>query len=753
MQTSAPRVAMLSIPEIVAMLWRRKLFIVLGTVLGAAAAFVLTLTVSPKYVSRASLLVDLRQLDVTPNSLVPNAPAAILETLVNSERSRLTSHTLLEKVVKENGLEDQTEFKFGAGGSDADRISGAATVLRRKLNVERKKDTLVISVSVATQGAQRSREINQSLLKNYLQERALITQDASAKTLASLRAQLEDQVKRLTEAENEVEQFKIQNAIVSSSGELSDARQITTVTDQLNAARLEVAQIEARYKQVKEAVKSVAAPSPNRASNLSSVISDLRSRQIATQEEYASLQSTLGPSHPSIKSMELRLASLQRALKAELSELVKTVEQDLRTAKGVQQSLEAELKQLENQFGNTNKRLIPLRALELRVEAARSIYTQTLTRIREIRAQDGVDSSNVSVLSKPTLPLENEAVSRKLLLAIGGVFGASMSALFALFTGIIKTPKLDGNSIAQFTGLPLIAELPVLEAQLLRYQNGSLGISLPKLFSRTSPHRVLEGAFDRLYTKLGVSGTNFNSYSNNLDIVLVSSVSAHDSAPFSSNIAARAASEGKRVLLIADTRGARPFVQFLSHIEGVTLANGTPPFGIEYGAATVDFLLLESRRPEDQRQFAQNIERHLSRATDYDLVVIDGQQITNTASFEYSARIASKILLLVGKEGNNPKNADPYLQEKLENAYEVLADAREKVVGFVYLLNAMRGKEMIEQETLSPQDFPVMPIGVPAQQRAPQRRFYHTAPQPYLQQELRPNPSGPRPQRAKRKYA
>ncbi len=90
METRSP-----SIGQIFGIIWKRKLYVILGGILGVLIALLLTANLKPKYVSRATLLVDLRQLEITSNTLMPNAPPSLLETLVNSERSLMTSQNVL----------------------------------------------------------------------------------------------------------------------------------------------------------------------------------------------------------------------------------------------------------------------------------------------------------------------------------------------------------------------------------------------------------------------------------------------------------------------------------------------------------------------------------------------------------------------------------------------------------------------------------------------------------------------------------
>ena len=125
-----------------------------------------------------------------------------------------------------------------------DKSAAAAVKLRNRLTVDRKKDTLVLAVSMSSEDPQRAQTLTSSLLKYYLEDRVNESQIATSKVLDALQAQLSDQVKRLSRAESEVERYKISNKINSTDGQLSDERQISKVTDQLNAERLDLVKLQ-----------------------------------------------------------------------------------------------------------------------------------------------------------------------------------------------------------------------------------------------------------------------------------------------------------------------------------------------------------------------------------------------------------------------------------------------------------------------------------------------------------------------------
>lgn len=706
--------------------------VVASGVAGIALAFVLTMGHAPKYVSEATLLVDLRQLEVTSTSLVPNAPADLLETLVNSERSRLISQNVLEQVVNKHDLQLIPEFggSSGAGmifsalkqsaglggGSLSDKKAVAAAKLRKKLTVKRKKDSLVLEVAVASEDPERAQMLARSILDFYLASRSRDTQQATSSILSALQGQLSDQVKRLTQAEEAVERYKIQNNIIGSNGQLNEERQVSTVVDQLNAAQLETAQLLSRYNQAKRAIKQSLTTQSSDDSFNSGVITDLRTRLTAAQEELAGLRSIYGPAHPRIKTTALRVASLENSLRSEMRKSLLAIEQDLKRAREVEASLSKELAKVEGVVGEANQKKVPLRELERRVEAARSVYVSTLTRIREIKSQQGIDTSNVRVLSDPVLPLDSQAVSRKMLLILGGLIGASIGALIAFFTAQKPSRKLDGDLIAGMTGLPLLADLPVVSAQRASSRRRDGGILLPRLFGHHEPSGRRVEAMEELYRALRFgSGT---SRRTGPDVLLLTSLQEEDSSVYAANLASLACEDGDKVLMIVDDAERLPFSEFLACLpQGSSVATGPgrPSRGVRKDWY-VNYCLTGSRGNAGTRQLKEQFEDLSVAIREYDLVLIDGQNFAASPAFDFYAELASQIVLLAGtsqeRGKKSGKTALAQMQAALQKAYLRFGEARDKVSGIVYLSEAGQDQNKLYDETLTLQDLPLQQFDI-----------------------------------------
>src|SRR3954462_14621993 len=103
--------AQTSLGEIFAVLWRRRLWIALGTLGGLIAAVAFLTLVTPRYMAVAQLLIDPNDLRVMDNAVTPsNTLNEAATAYVESQVRVLTSDTVLRKVIEQQKLDKDPEF-------------------------------------------------------------------------------------------------------------------------------------------------------------------------------------------------------------------------------------------------------------------------------------------------------------------------------------------------------------------------------------------------------------------------------------------------------------------------------------------------------------------------------------------------------------------------------------------------------------------------------------------------------------------
>lgn len=730
----------MSLVDILSVIWRRKVFAIVGGLTGVLLVVLFTSTLTPKYVSNSSLLVDLRRLEVAKNGLIPNVPPSVLETLVNSERSLLTSNSVMLKVVDKNDLQMDPEFGGATGmgllinafkssigldgSSGSDRRLAAAAELRKALTVVRKKDTVVLTVALSTSDPAKSQKLNRSLLETYREVREETARASVDRVVETLEGQLNGQAQAVAQAEEAVESYKIRNNIVDANGQLNSDQQIATITNQLNAAQLDTNRAQSRFEQVRDLIRIGKVEAAGSDLFQSQLIADLRTRLLQAKDQRSVLQATLQSGHPSMVEINTRITSLKNALQLEAQDVLKVIEQDLKRARKVEANLKQELVQLQTQTGSLKKSLVPLRELERKAEAARSVYVATLTRIREIRAQQGVDDSNVRVISEASLPLQNERISRKLLAMLGAAFGGTIGAFVGFFTAFSAGGRIrKAEQLEAMTGLPVLGRVPSVDANA--QSKGSL-------FGRKSSGAILDlsgvdengqssgGLLSGVYPHLRGAFEGVGQEQSEPEIVLVLALEAESSSSaYAANFAAMAHGDGDYVLYgdgvvhQSDILSSYLMLNETPHEEtgsrrkarsgmlGSLLEAGRDGSSTQLDSLDkIDYLSLsqagKGRRSELQA-LALSLDEHID---DYDFVVFDGGNLFEQPALSVLSYFADHILLIVQE-----KQTD---FDALDRAYQLLGEARDKVVGCLYVDG--KTKRSRKQRNLESSDLPLVPV-------------------------------------------
>ncbi|MCV6602785.1 MAG: exopolysaccharide transport family protein [Cohaesibacter sp.] len=727
----------LSLLDILSIIWRRKIFVIAGGLAGLVLVVLFAAGLAPKYVSESAVLVDLRRLEVSKNGLIPNVPPSALETLVKSERSLLTSNSVLLKVVDKHELQNDPEFGgssgaglvmsvlkggLGLGGNGdggSDRRVAAAAKLSKALTVIVKKDTVVLTVALSSRDAAKAQKLNRSLIEAYLAERQQNAVASVNRVVETLEAQLNGQARAVAQAEDAVESYKINNNIVDANGQLNSDLQVTTITNQLNAAQLAATQAQSRYEQVRDLIRLGKVEAAG--SNLldSDLLSSLRSRLLQAKDQRSILQATLQSAHPSMVEINTRITSLKNALQTEARDVLKVIEQDLKRARKVEANLKKELAQLQQQTGHLKKSLVPLRELERKAEAARSVYVSTLTRIREIRAQQGVNDSNVRVISEASLPLKNQRISRSLLAMLGAAFGGTIGAFIAFFTapvrGIVAPeagPVRHAEQVQSMTGLPVLGHVPLVMPMHGRGRSArrASGGAIADLVGLSGSSIASRGVLSNLYNQLRAFDDSFSDEEAQSDVVLMLTLDdVCQSEIYSANLAAMAYDQGDDVLYVDGTGDRADLLRsYLSagvsnihplhegerssgHLD--RLMDG----GLSHGDEAIDFLSLsgaQGRQSHSLESLALQLDDHID---DYDFVLLDGGALFEQPALNVFSYFADHIILLVQEQQTD--------FDALDRAYQRLGEARDKVVGCLYIEGRVLAAK--KQQPLEGADLPL----------------------------------------------
>jgi len=420
---------------------RSKLLIASTTLAGALLGVALALSTPKKYEAWTEMIVDPRNLrlsdkELTVGDLPSDATLAVVETQVR----RLTSGSVLVKVVDKLNLAEDPEFNGKAGGGfsvggfvrsliSSNQQTGddpgrrhalAAEHLYEALSIQRDTNTFVISVGAKTQDPEKSALIANTMTDVFIQTFGELQAGTAGRATEELTRRLDDLRKSVEAAERKVEAFKAENELINPQGRLITDDEIQRVNDQLTAARARTLELNARAASTRDVgVDSVLAGALPEAIG-SPAITELRAQYSALTQEADRAAVRLGPRHPERLAIDAQLSGARERIANELRRVAGATQVDLKRAVQTEQELAARLAQLKVRQSDVGGEMVTLRELDRDVAAKRAVYEATLLRARETGEQRDINSGNVTIISPASPPLQSTGPSRAMI-ALGGM--------------------------------------------------------------------------------------------------------------------------------------------------------------------------------------------------------------------------------------------------------------------------------------------------------------------------------------------
>jgi succinoglycan biosynthesis transport protein ExoP len=488
-QETLERYLRIDLPQLLSWLRAGAKWIVVGTLAGLLIGAGYTILAKPRYTVTTDILMDPAGLQIGSDDLFRQEQQRDSQILVvESKRQTLLSRSVLLKAIQALQLQRDPEFVpptswtsllspralfGGAGASQSPDIIALDNLIRR-VAARRDEVSFVIIMSVWSDDPEKSIRISDAIVKAFKEELVAADSEGARRTADALVSRIAELKGEVNAAEQKVEEFRRTHGLQATQGELVSSRSMSQINQQLNEARARLIEAESRYKELTSNNSSDAA------AMLSPTISSLRT-QYATLKSRADAESlTYGPRHPRLSQLRTELRVLENEIEAEKSRIVKAARNNLDQAKAVVAALGADASIMSSGVFTDNDAQVELRDLTREAAAKTAIYEAFLARAREITQRQGLDTTNIRVISPPVPPKSRSWPPRTIQVAgFGAVAGMVLSVLGVLAQGIWR--EIGGAPIR----LPIQRPAVLIDASRLKNE--------PETSAAAEPLRLPEG--------------------------------------------------------------------------------------------------------------------------------------------------------------------------------------------------------------------------------------------------------------------
>jgi capsular exopolysaccharide synthesis family protein len=496
---------------------------------------------------------------------------------------------------------------------------------------------------------------------------------ASQETNQFLSEQLEDQRKKVQEAEEALQKFKERfGAVAITDGQSSVvAQRLTDLSGELTQARMERIDKEAVYQSLVRLQGD-----PAQLDTFPAIVNNQLIQK--TRADLADLQARdaemvgrgLGPNFVDRRNLAVQIAAKQTELNTQIGQVVQSVRNDFEVARAREESLNGQFDQQKSASLTFDRQALNYAALEREATSARQLFDNLMERAQETGVTRQYRGSNVQVVDVaevpryPVLPNTRRDVTFALMagfvIAIGLVFGLEY------LDNRIKTP----DEIKQYLDLPFLGLVPVVPTKETPGGSPLLDNGAPPAFAEAM--RAIRTA------------VVFSSAADGARTVVVTSTAPAEGKTLISTNLASALGQAEQRTLIIDGDMRRPRVH---DVFGCAQEPGLS--NVLVGTAALETAIRQTSNPHLHVLTAGHIPpnpaellgstkyRRLLEALgrDYDWIIIDAPPVMAVTDAAVVANGASGVVFVIGAEMTPRKTA--------ATAIEQLTAARAKIIGAV----------------------------------------------------------------------
>lgn len=419
-----------SVGGVAAALWRKKFWIIVPTALAFGLSMLAVNLLSTRYTGEARVLLENRETVYSRADKDAGGQSLSIDPeAVASQVQNVMSKDLALKVINEMGLAKRAEYDPAQKGIG---VSGSVLIAlglmkdprvipqeERVLDMYFKRllayplgKSRVIAIEFQSEDPQVAANVANRIAEEYLTREEGAKNQTSKVTSDWLDKAIDPLMKKVITAESKVEAFRAAKGLFMGANNTTiSTQQLSELNTQLSQSRAQQADLQARSKLIREALRL------GRVFETSEVINNDLVRRLLEQRAQLKAQiafdeRTLLPGHPRMKELGSQLADLESQVRSAAERAARAFENDARAAAARVTSMQAELDSQKKTAKLSNEDEIQLKALEREAAALREQLNSYRNKFLDAaaRSNESAQPADARVISRafpqsePTFP-------------------------------------------------------------------------------------------------------------------------------------------------------------------------------------------------------------------------------------------------------------------------------------------------------------------------------------------------------------
>jgi polysaccharide biosynthesis transport protein len=439
------------------MLRRRLLIMIVVGAVAAVSAFTYLMLRPPEYTATSLVIINPRQERVlSSEDIVGQMPRD--SSTIDSEIERLRSSALMGELAEALGL--ATRASSGAART-TEGLGGT-------INARRRGMTYVIEISARSTDPARAQLLANTYADVYIASQVNARIDTAQRANSWLSRRLAELREDVQAKESAAENYRMQSGLLAAQGSSLVEQQITNVQTQVLQAQADLAEREARYRQLQE-LRASGAPLDAIGNAINSeTIRQLRAREAEIAQRQSELELRYLETHPAVQSVRAEREDINTQIQREIQRISINLGNEVSVARARLGTLQNSLREAAGDLNDNSSSGVRLRELEREAAASREVYESYLQRYQEIADQDQLNISDARLMTYADLPTSPSSpklrIALALAIALGLMLGFGAGVIAEMFDQSVK----NADDLEAKVGHPAIASIPTISKRMMR---------------------------------------------------------------------------------------------------------------------------------------------------------------------------------------------------------------------------------------------------------------------------------------------
>lgn len=555
-----PRFA-INFEKIRATLIRNRAVILITVTVFVLAAVGITALMRPKFTASASVQIDQQAARVLESQDVdPAASFMDADRFLRTQVDVLKSRSLAERVALALRLDRDNAFVVSMTGKPPKsepgvqpgtaRHEAVIDLLMDNMSVDLPSNSRVATIHFVSPAPIVATEVANAFAQQFIVANLQRKYEATRYARNFVQGRLEDVRRRLEQSERQVNDYARKTGLIDASNAATGTSNGTTNAAiaprslalarlvQLNAA-LVAAQTQrlAAEERWNQARRTSLMSLPEVLSN--SAIQELQQQRAQLVAAYEEEKQRRREAYPTMIQQAARISELDAQTARMASDVRRSISDAYQAALSQERETARDLASAEQEARVEQDRGVGYNILRREVDTNRELYDGLLQRVKELSAESGVTTNNISVIDRAEIPRRPTSPKLFLNLAIGLVLGLMSAAAIVLMREMFDDRVRLPEDVPAKLGLPLMGSIP------------ALGPNIVPREALEAPKSELAEAFQALRATLELS----TSHGVPGSLLVTSSRPSEGKSTTSYAVARTFARQGRRVVLVdADLR-------------------------------------------------------------------------------------------------------------------------------------------------------------------------------------------------------